>query len=53
MRVVDTSAWVEVLLASETGKAVRAELPKRGEWLVPTIVQLELSKWLAGERGDK
>lgn len=53
MRVVDTSAWIEVLLASETGKAVRSELPKRSEWLVPTVVQLELTKWLARERGEK
>lgn len=45
MRVVDSSAWVEWLLASPTGHKVRPLLPKRDQWLVPTIVQLELAKW--------
>ena len=45
MRVVDSSAWVEWLLASPTGHEVRPLLPKRDQWLVPTIVQLELAKW--------
>lgn len=45
MRVVDSSAWVEWLLASATGHKVRPLLPKRDDWLVPTIVQLELAKW--------
>lgn len=50
MRLVDTSAWVEVLLASTVGHAVAKELPERGSWLVPTIVQFELAKWLTRER---
>lgn len=50
MRVVDTSAWVEWLLGSETGKHVRQAFPPRDECVVPTIVQLELSKWLYRER---
>jgi len=52
MRVVDTSAWIEWLVASPTGKAVAAAIPARQEWLVPTIVQLELGKWLAREAGE-
>ena len=52
MRLVDTSAWIEWLIGSPTGSAVAARLPSPDEWLVPTIVQLELIKWLARERGD-
>lgn len=46
MRVVDTSAWIEWLIGSALGKRLEAELPEREECVVPTIVQLELSKWL-------
>lgn len=49
MRLVDTSAWIEWLIASPTGRLVTAELPGREQWLVPTIVQLELAKWIARE----
>ena len=52
MRLMDTSAWVEWLIASPTGKTVTAAIPAREEWLVPTIVQLELAKWLAREVGE-
>lgn len=52
MRLVDTSAWIEWLIASPTGRAVKAAIPAREEWLVPTIVQLELAKWLAREVGE-
>lgn len=52
MRVVDTSAWIEWLAASPTGEAVAAAIPLREEWLVPTIVQLELAKWLNREAGE-
>jgi predicted nucleic acid-binding protein len=52
MRVVDTSAWIEWLAASTTGKAIAAALPMREEWVVPTIVQLELGKWLNREAGE-
>jgi predicted nucleic acid-binding protein len=47
MRVVDTSAWIEWMLASTTGMEVAPLLPDKSAWLVPTIVQLELAKWLA------
>ena len=52
MRLVDTSAWIEWLIASPTGATVAGDLPERGQWLVPTIVQLELAKWLAREAGE-
>lgn len=52
MRVVDTSAWIEWFVNSPTGAAVRAHLPAPEDWLVPTIVQLELSKWLTREVGE-
>lgn len=49
MRLVDTSAWIEWLIGSATGNIIASEIPARGGWLVPTIVQLELAKWLARE----
>jgi predicted nucleic acid-binding protein len=52
MRVVDTSAWIEWMADSPAGRAVSEALPERGDWLVPTLVQLELSKWLSRERGE-
>ena len=52
MRLVDTSAWIEWLIASPTGKALKAAIPAREDWLVPTIVQLELAKFLAREVGE-
>jgi predicted nucleic acid-binding protein len=52
MRLVDTSAWIEWLIASPTGRVVKAAIPAREDWLVPTIVQLELAKWAAREVGD-
>ena len=45
MRVVDSSAWIEWLLATPTGDALRPSLPSRDQWLAPTIIQLELAKW--------
>jgi predicted nucleic acid-binding protein len=53
MRLVDTSAWLEFLIGSELGERLAKELPARPEWLVPTIVQLELSKWLTREAGEE
>jgi predicted nucleic acid-binding protein len=49
MRVVDTSAWIEWILGSETGENVAAELPPDDQWVVPTIVQYELARWLTRE----
>jgi predicted nucleic acid-binding protein len=52
MRVVDTSAWIEYLIESPLGEKVELELPRRDGWLVPTIVQLELAKWLTRHLGE-
>ena len=52
MQLVDTSAWIEWLIGSPVGAVLVPELPERAEWLVPTIVQLELAKWLTRERGE-
>jgi predicted nucleic acid-binding protein len=52
MRLVDTSAWVEWLIGSPTGERVAPALPDQNDWLTPTIVQLELAKWLSREAGE-
>jgi predicted nucleic acid-binding protein len=50
MRVVDTSAWIEWAQSSALGEALAPQLPGNDEWIVPTIVQYELARWLARER---
>jgi predicted nucleic acid-binding protein len=52
MRVVDTSAWVEWLIGGSLHKTLMKEFPERVQCVVPTIVQLELAKWLAREAGE-
>ena len=52
MRIVDTSAWIEWLAATPTGEALTAGIPPLSEWVVPTIVHLELAKWLNREAGE-
>ena len=52
MRIVDTSAWIEWLVGSPLGKQLAAEIPRKTECVVPTIVQLELAKWLWREMGE-
>jgi predicted nucleic acid-binding protein len=49
MRVADTSAWIEYLIGSETGKSLAPSMPRGLDCIVPTIVQLELAKWLSRE----
>ena len=53
LRVVDTSAWIEWLEGSALGKRLGKELPDKSRCIVPTIVQLELSKWLMRELGEE
>ena len=53
MRVVDTSAWIEWLVGSPLGKKIAKEIPDKAQLVVPTIVQLELSKWLVRELGEE
>lgn len=52
-RVIDTSAWIEWLVGSALGKRLGKHLPDKPECVVPTIVQLELSKWLVRELGEE
>lgn len=52
MVLVDTSAWIEWLIGSATGDRLAAHLPAQADWLVPTMVQLELAKWLTREVGE-
>lgn len=52
MILIDTSAWIEWLVGSPTGDIVATHLPDQTEWLVPTMVQLELSKWMIRQVGE-
>jgi predicted nucleic acid-binding protein len=52
MRVVDTSVWIEWIIGSPLGETLARELPGNERWIVPTIVQYELSRWLARELSD-
>ncbi len=52
MVLIDTSAFIEWLIDSATGKKVERHLPEQSDWLVPTMVQLELAKWLTREVGE-
>ena len=51
--VVDTSAWIEWLIGSPLGKKLGNQIPEKSRCIVPTIVQLELSKWLMREVGEE
>jgi predicted nucleic acid-binding protein len=44
--VIDTSAWIERLTGSATGQALIDHWPNMTDIIVPTLVQLELAKWL-------
>ena len=52
MVLVDTSAWIEWLVGSPTGEKLAEHLPDQADCLVPTMVQLELAKWLTREVGE-
>jgi toxin FitB len=51
--VVDTSAWIEWLVDGQLRSELAPFMPARERCVVPTIVQLELSKWLMRERGEE
>lgn len=50
--VVDTSVWIEYLMGSPMGQKIASQFPKPSLCIVPTLVQLELSKWMLREVGD-
>ena len=52
MRLVDTSAWIEFLAGTPTGASLAPAMPEVEDWLVPTMVQLELTKWLIRYQAD-
>jgi predicted nucleic acid-binding protein len=52
-RVVDTSGWIEWLTDSALGQKLGKQFPDKAQCIVPTIVQLELSKWLVREVGEE
>ncbi|MDD2749711.1 type II toxin-antitoxin system VapC family toxin [Acidithiobacillus sp.] len=51
--VVDTSAWIEWLADTPIGRRLGKQFPEKSHCIVPTIVQLELSKWLVREIGEE
>jgi len=51
--VVDTSAWIEWLTGSAPGQRLGRQFPDQARCIVPTIVQLELAKWLLREMGEE
>ncbi len=53
MIVVDTSAWIEWLVDGPAGSEIGRKMPERSRTIVPTLVQLELAKWLQRERGEE
>lgn len=53
LRLVDTSAWIEWLIGSALGRKLGKQFPDKTQCIVPTIVQLELSKWLVRELGEE
>jgi predicted nucleic acid-binding protein len=53
MRVIDSSAWIEWLIESDTDLSLASQIPDAGHCIVPTIVQLELWKWLFREAGEE
>ena len=52
MRVIDTSVWIEWMIDSPLGRKLGREIPDRAECIVPTMVHLELAKWLTREVGE-
>jgi predicted nucleic acid-binding protein len=50
MQVVDTSVWIEILNGSQLGRKHLPLLSKPEAIIVPTIVQLEIFKWMARVR---
>ena len=52
MIVVDTSIWIEWLMNSSLKPVISEVFPNASQCIVPTIVQLELDKWLTREVGE-
>lgn len=53
MRVIDSSAWVEVLADTEIAPKLLREWPaEQADIVIPSIVILEVSKWLIREADE-
>ena len=52
MWVIDTSAWTEWLAATPAGEILAQRFPDPKQWIVPSLVQLELTKWITRELGE-
>lgn len=52
-QVVDTSAWIEWMARSEVGLDLVQEFPEPEQCIVPTMVLLELAKWVHRESDDR
>jgi predicted nucleic acid-binding protein len=50
--LIDTSCWIEWLLGSPLGQQLGGRFPPAEQIIMPTIVQLELAKWLEREQGE-
>jgi predicted nucleic acid-binding protein len=53
MPVIDTSAWIEFLLDTPLGREMAPHFDEPSRCVVPTIVQLELMKWLTREVSEE
>jgi predicted nucleic acid-binding protein len=51
--VIDTSAWIEWIADSELGRLLAPRLVRPEQCIVPTMVQLELSKWARRELSEE
>jgi predicted nucleic acid-binding protein len=53
LTLLDTSAWIEWLAGSAVGEKLGQVFPAQSQCLVPTMVQLELAKWLTREKDEE
>ncbi len=49
MRVIDSSVWIEILADGSSAVRLLAEIPAPQEIVMPSIIELELAKWIARE----
>lgn len=53
MLLIDSSVWIEWLSNSALAEPLAPLFPEKAETMVPTIVQLEVSKWLVREVSER
>lgn len=53
MKLIDSSIWLELLAGGPLMPVARTNLERPEEVLVPTMVMLEVYKWLLRERGEE